>query len=86
MPYVSHHSHRDPEQFTAPAHWASFLINGDDSGLSPSDLADAEACVRHLCHLYGSAHVCDCSEPEFRWRAGDYGNKAGDYCTYTLLP
>ena len=71
--------------FTAPASWASFLVNGDASGMLPSDLAEAEACVRHLVHTYGHGNVSDCSEPDFRWCPGDYGHKAGDYCTFTLL-
>ena len=27
---------------TAPEHWASYLVNGDDSGLSPEDKAQAD--------------------------------------------
>lgn len=71
--------------FTAPAHWASFLLYGDSSGLSPSEHAEAEACVRDLVATYGTGNVCDCSEPEFSSRRGDYGRLAGDYCTYTVL-
>lgn len=28
--------------YTLPAYWASYLINGDDSGISPVDVEQAE--------------------------------------------
>lgn len=31
------------ETYTLPAYWASYLINGDDSGISDSDRANADA-------------------------------------------
>lgn len=33
-------------KLTAPAHWASYLINNDASGLEPRDTADADAWLR----------------------------------------
>jgi hypothetical protein len=71
-------------EFTAPASWASALINGDDSGMDEAECLGVRACIDDLVAKHGSAFVCDCSEPEFQWRGGDYGSLAGDYCTYTM--
>ncbi len=31
------------EKYTAPVYWASYFINGDDSGLEPEEKAHADA-------------------------------------------
>lgn len=31
------------DTFTAPAHWASYLVNGDSSGLNPDDIRAADS-------------------------------------------
>lgn len=72
-------------EFTGPAHWAPYLVNGDASGLDDADRAEADAALDAKVNRHGSCHVCDCSEPSFRNRPGDYGTLSGDYCTYTYL-
>ncbi len=79
------------ETYTAPACWASCLINGDASGLdycnTPSDpagdreIAAADAFIADV----GLGGPVDCSEPEFMTYGWDYGDLAGDYCTYSFL-
>ncbi len=80
----------ETETYTAPAHWASYLINGDASGIdyynTPTDrsgdrdIADADAFIEAV----GLGAPVDVSEPEFM-QHGDYGRLAGDYCTYSFL-
>jgi len=71
--------------FTAPAYWASALINGDDSGCNDEECAEiAEACD-DLIRRYGNAQPVDVSEPFFTTGHTDYGSLAGDYAKYTLL-
>ena len=71
--------------FTAPSSWASALINGDASGLDEAETQAIDACLADLLAEHGSAHICDCTEAEFRNRPGDYGDLAGDYSTYSML-
>ena len=71
-------------EFTAPASWACSLIYGDDSGMDEAECLEVQACIDDLVAKHGSAHVCDCSEPEFRWLGWDYGSLSGDYCVYTM--
>ena len=80
-----------PETYTAPACWASYLINGDASGIDQEDIDGADAMVGDIgC---GSPVSCgdDGEEPWFSSKA-DYmthdadGNAlAGDFLTYTFL-
>lgn len=47
---------------TAPAHWASYLVNGDDSGLEPEEKRQAAKFAAWL-----GAWPVDCSEAGFMW-------------------
>ena len=75
------------QTFTAPASWACYLINGDHSGLSDEEQAEADDCIAEHVQAYGSCHVSDCSEPEFYAYKplGAFGSLGGDYCEYTFL-
>lgn len=55
------------ETYTLPAHWASTLINGDDSGNEPEDDAQIEAWLSAHPHL-GGCLTCSDDEGEFRHR------------------
>lgn len=54
---------------TAPSHWASYLINGDASGLDSDDIADADAFQAQygtpidcadagFIHAHDAYHIC----------------------------
>jgi len=81
----------ETETYIAPAHWASYLINGDASGLdyenTPGDdqgnreIRDADNFIASV----GLGAPVDCSESEFMSHGWDFGGLAGDYCTYSFL-
>lgn len=73
----------EPVTATAPSHWASYLINGDDSAMDEAEIAQADAFADWLggsivgcedagfCHFHDGRHV-----------GADY---AADCQTYTAL-
>ena len=70
-------------EITAPAAWASYIINGDDSGLEDDEIAECDAMVDDIMSETGKAWCVGCSEvSEFRHRP-DYG-MSGDCLTYTF--
>ncbi len=81
-----------PVTYTLPAYWASYLINGDDSGISPEDKAACDAF--HAARGLPSPVSCGDTErnPETGetgdpWFAhsNDAGTLAGDVWDYTYL-
>ncbi len=79
--------------YTAPAHWASYLFNGDASGLDYYNTPDDDAGDREIAaadafiESVGLGSPVGCSEEsEFRWRP-DYslGGLGCDCLTYTFL-
>ena len=68
------------DQIDAPAHWASYLINADATGI---DDADAKAADRYFKGFY----VVDVSEDTwFSWSADLHGStsKGDTLATYTV--
>lgn len=73
---------------SAPAYWASYLINGDAGDMSDSDIAQADAFAAWL-----GGYIVDCtseeseSHPGFtRWHdAAQFGTLAADCSLYTAL-
>lgn len=55
--------------YTAPSAWASYLINGDDSGISAEDKAAADAWVESV----GLGLPVSCEDAGFKWRHDAYG-------------
>ncbi len=49
---------------TAPSHWACWLINGDDSGISADDKAQADSWVARE----GMGAPVACEDAGFFWR------------------
>ncbi len=43
-----------------PAHWASALINGDESGLDADDIAALEAFTADMVEEFGQCSAVDC--------------------------
>ena len=61
------------ESFTLPAHWASFLINGDQSGLSDDDVAEIDAMYDEtVTRGYIRFEVLSCSEETYFTRYVDF--------------
>ena len=71
-------------QLTLPAHWATYMINGDATSydLTDQDIDKADA----ICELYGSPVGCS-EEPEFTysWRFDCPMKFHGDSLIYTFL-
>lgn len=54
--------------YTAPSAWASYLINGDDSGISAEDKAAADAWIESV----GLGGAVSCEDAGFMWRHDAY--------------
>jgi hypothetical protein len=73
------------EIYTAPSHWASYLINGDASGLTNEDHKACDAWLDSLEIVYGPV---DCSSESYftswhdAWAQCPY---AGDVLEYTFV-
>ena len=75
------------------AYWASYLINGDSSGLDERDIALCDAWCEGLAPAY-VVSIADCEEtgereePWFSWsyglHTGDPDSQGGDCLTYVL--
>lgn len=63
--------------YTLPAHWASYLINGDASGLEDDDQAECDAFIEKE-----GINVFDCVGESSFYRRNDAGTLACDCCTY----
>ena len=78
----------EPVTYTAPAHWACALINGDDSGLEESDAQAAQAWAESL---PGPIVSCgdESPDPWFSWHhdaqafTGRLGCTVTDYTVLT---
>ncbi len=73
---------------TAPACWASYLFNGDASGIDDSDVEAADAMLAHI----GLGWPVDCSEesafrayPDYTTRGESGQRLAADCLTYSFL-
>lgn len=72
--------------YKLPSYWASYLINGDASGLEDNEQEQIDAWTeRQRKSANTSLFSCaDCSEPYFSW-CDDAGRMGGDVCDYTFL-
>lgn len=68
------------ETFTLPASWASYLINGDDSGISEEEASECDAFLAKNPHLYPAG----CGDQYFK-HSNAAGTPAGDVCDYTFI-
>lgn len=69
-------------KYTLPAYWASYLINGDDSGIESEDVyyADKFMAENNL------PMPVSCSEESWFAHSNDSSNRlAGDVLEYTFL-
>ena len=76
----------DVTEATAPAAWASYLINGDASGLTWAEQSSANAWALQATEGH-RWHIVDCGEPWFTWSFRLYGGdyQGGEVCDYTML-
>lgn len=72
--------------FTLYTYWASYLFNGDGSGLEEQDLEDADSFVAMMVREYGSCIPADMEE-ESHFSRPDYPHNAllGDVAEYTFI-
>jgi hypothetical protein len=71
-------------EYTFPSHWASYLINGDASGLEDAEQKEADEAIEQIeAELNASVHCVDAEEQGFA-RKNDYNNMGGDVSKYTF--
>ena len=68
------------ETYILPAYWASYLINGDASGLSNDEQAECDAWTDNN----PGGNCVDVGESYFA-RSNDAGTIAGDVAEYTFF-
>lgn len=72
----------EPVTYTLPAYWASYLINGDDSGISPEDKAEADAFLAQ----HNLPDPVSCSDEKwFSWHNDSDNKLGGDVLEYTFF-
>lgn len=74
----------ETEEFTLPAHWASFLVNGDDSGLSREERTEIEAWERRVERRCWSFWCVGVSDESFFAHRNDANNLGADCATFTF--
>lgn len=72
----------DVLEFTLPAYWASYLINGDSSGIDDDDKAAAD---RFLQENNLPAPVSCSDESWFSWHNDSGNGLGGDVLEYSFL-
>ncbi len=68
--------------YVLPAYWASYLINGDDSGMSEQDKTDCAAFLKR--ENLKASDCIDCG-PECFCAQNDATSLGGDTCLYTFV-
>ncbi len=66
--------------YILPAYWASYLINGDDSGISDTDKKNADFFLEY--NNLGLPLSCS-EESFFKW-GNDFDTMGGDVLEYTF--
>lgn len=73
----------EPQTATAPSHWATYLVNGDSSGLEPAELEQANRFAEWL-----GGSIVSCEDAGFMWTHDAMrvcGALASDCQTFTAL-
>ena len=78
----------ETHEYTLPAYWASYLINGDASGFDIANTPDdPDAGTREQLEIdqwlesEGNPHFVDCGEQYFSWW-NEATSLGGDVCDY----
>lgn len=72
------------DEATAPAAWASYLVNGDASGLEPDELSAADAWCARLAPWYVVDAVEDSNRFSWSYRLHGGTAEGGTVCDYIL--
>lgn len=70
------------ETYILPAYWASYLINGDDSGYSNLEIADIDLFCEN--NNLGSCLDAEVEDTYFA-HSNDANNLGGDVCKFTFF-
>lgn len=68
------------KKYILPAVWASYLINGDDSGISEENKSNADKFLQ----ANSLPSPVSCEEVGFKW-CNDFNNIGGDCDEYSFL-
>jgi len=74
-------------ELVLPVHWASSLVNSDDSGLSDADIKAIDKFINGMVDEYGQCYCIDVSEDSDFLKyhdAMEYGVLACDCATFTF--
>lgn len=71
----------EPITYILPAYWASYLINGDYSGISPEEKKQADKFIEGV----KLGMPVSCSEESYFSKYNDAGLLPGDVLEYTFL-
>ena len=76
------HAKPPVETYVLPAFWASYLVNGDPSGMTDREI---EACDAYVSKIPG--HCVDVGESYFSWSFDLHGGdaKGGDLADFVFL-
>lgn len=74
------------KEYDLPEYWASYLINGDCSGMDDSDVAACDAWIESILAEHDCCFAVDVSEPWFSaWHdASSFSPLAGNVATFTI--
>lgn len=76
------------EEYILPTHWASALINGDDSGLEGADECALDRFISDMLAEHGAVHCLDMSNDDIGFMryhdAQPYGVLACDCSTFSF--
>lgn len=67
--------------FILPSYWASYLVNGDTSGLDDSEQADCDAFLKTVPEW----RCCSCEGESFFSHSNDAGTLPGDCLEYVFI-
>lgn len=73
-----------PVGYTAPSYWASYFINGDNSGMEDEEIKAADAFIESI-GLGGPVDAKDEEEYSSRHDAWAYWPYSGSTATYVFL-
>jgi hypothetical protein len=68
------------QTYILPAHWASAIINADNSGLEDSDIAD----IQDFMERVKPGYCVGCSEEPYFAHWNDYNNIGGNMLDFTF--
>lgn len=71
------------EQYTLPVYWASFAVNGDDSGITETDRQQFAAFLK-VAGLFLADCIDVLDDCRFSWHNDAYTGLGGDVATFVF--